>query len=301
MPYLITLCLGLIIYNGFLALTLFPISPPVPKTASLNLRSYLAQKEIPVQKPRIEFAELISPPQVLGAETENPEAALDSENEASPSGKSHYTVAVLGDSMVDTLGPDLPHMVKALKERFPLVTFTLLNYGAGATNIESGLSRLTNDYDYLGVHKPAVLSQNPDIIVIESFAYNHWEGTQSDLDRQWIAIAGVIETIKIRNPSTKIVLAATIAPFCATYTDGSANLPLERKFSECQTVMKYLQNLVNFATSQNYPLADAYHASLNGTEGNPKYINQSDHIHPSDSGKQLFAEKVSQAIDLMVN
>lgn len=203
--------------------------------------------------------------------------------------------------MVDTLGATLPHLMIALKERLPHKSFTLLNYGAGATNIESGLTRLTNDYDYLGEHKKALLSQNPNIVVVESFAYNHWEGTQSDLDRQWLTINKIIETIKTRNPSTKIVLAATIAPYCPTYTDGSANLPPERKYTECETVKKYLQNMVNFATSQKYPLADAYHASLSGSDGNPKYINQGDHIHPSDTGKALFSQKLAQAIDLVVN
>lgn len=217
----------------------------------------------------------------------------------SPS-SSHLTIAILGDSMVDTLGPDLPHLANLLKQQFPKITFTLLNYGAAATDIEYGLTRLTNDYSYLGRSVPALLTQNPDIVVIESFAYNHWENTQSDLDRQWLTLNKIIETIKSHPPAggsnTKIVLAATIAPYCPTYTDRSANLPPERKFKECETVKAYLQNLVNFATSQHYPLADAYHTSLRGNEGNPLYINSGDHLHPSNEGKQLFSNKVAETL-----
>lgn len=210
--------------------------------------------------------------------------------------KNTYTVAVLGDSMIDTLGPDLPDLKSELAGRFPGTTFKLLNYGAGATDMDRGVERLTNDYTYLGVAKKALLSTNPDIVVVESFAYNHWGNTQSDLDRQWLTITKIIDTVKRHNPQIQIVLASTLAPHCPTYTDGSANLPPERKYAQCATVKNYLQNVVNFATSQNYPLANVYHASLKGKDGDPKYINQGDHIHPSDEGKKLFAQKVAEAI-----
>lgn len=208
---------------------------------------------------------------------------------------STYTIAVLGDSMVDTLGPGVPHLANELRIRFPGVKFTVLNYGVGASNIEHGIERLTNSYTYLNEAKTSLLSQNPDIVVVESFAYNHWDNTQSDLNRHWLDISKIINIIKTNSTNAKIILAATIGPYCPTYTDGSANLPPERKYVECETVKAYLQNIVNYAGSQKFPLADAYHASLTGRDGNPKYINQGDHIHPSDSGKQLFANKVANA------
>jgi lysophospholipase L1-like esterase len=78
-------------------------------------------------------------------------------------------------------------------------------------------------------------------------------------------------------------------------------LPIDRKFTECQTVKVYLQNTINFATSQHFPIADAFHASLKGTDGDPLYINQGDHIHPSDAGKTLFADLVTEAIGEALN
>lgn len=211
------------------------------------------------------------------------------------------TVAVLGDSMVDTLGPDLPHLKMALKNYLPNVSIHLYNFGVGASDIDAGLTRLTNSYVYLGETKNSVIGVNPDILIVESFAYNHWENTKSDLDRHWLTLAKIVDTVKNDSPDTKIVLAAAIAPYCPTFTDGSANLPEPRKNRECAAVKAYLQNLVNFAKSQKLPLADAYHASLNGTEGNPKYINQGDHIHPSDAGKQLFSQKVAEQINRILN
>lgn len=275
-------------------------SPVASKSESRSLTTYFQQKTIPIKK-TVSFASLMSQPDVLGeTDTATPAANNTKKLETKAPTKSTYTIAFLGDSMFDTLGPGIPHVASKLKAQYPKTNFTLINHGVGASNIESGLNRLTNGYTYLGEKRKAVLEENADIIVVESFAYNHWDDTQSDLDRHWTTIAKLVETIRQKNPQTKIILAATIAPHCPTYTDGSANLPPERKQKQCETVKKYLQNMVNFATSQKYPLIDAYHPSLKGTDGNPTYINQGDHIHPSDAGKNLFAREFMQVVQTVL-
>lgn len=271
-------------------------TPEKPKQHTpISMQAYFNQRKNSAaaigQKSTSSFASIIVAPEVLGAATESAVKKL---------AKSEYTIAVLGDSMVDTLGPGVPHLRNELKKTFPTASFTILNYGVGASTIDYGITRLTEKYTYLGIEKVPLLSTRPDIVIVESFAYNHWENTKSDLDRHWLAIAKIVGIIKNQSPDTKIILSSTIAPHCATYTDGSANLPPERKFKQCETVKAYLQNMVNFATSQGYPLADTYHASLSGGDGQPKYINQGDHIHPSDAGKILFAQKVVEQIKIVL-
>ncbi len=211
--------------------------------------------------------------------------------------KTTYTVAVLGDSMVDTLGRELYHLKTLLAGVYPAYTFALLNYGQGATDLESGLYRLTNTTTYLGETFAPLLSFRPDILVVESFAYNHWSGQFYDLNRQWLTIAKIIDTVRENSPDTKIILAATIAPNSDIFGDGSLNWPENLKWESSQIIKAYLQNLVNFATSQNYPLADAYHPSL-GSDGKGirKYINGGDNLHPSGDGGWLFAQKIVEAI-----
>lgn len=211
--------------------------------------------------------------------------------------KSFYTIALLGDSMTDTLGHDLPHLKNLLQNEYPQVNFALLNYGFGATDMLSGLSRLTSSTTYLGVYYPPLLSYQPDVIVVESFAYNHWGGEKSDLDHQWITIAKIIDTIKEKSPDSKIILASSIAPDYKTFGDGALNWPENLKWDAALITKAYLQNMVNFGTSEKYPLADAYHPSLN-SEGNGQelYINQGDHLHPSDEGKILYSQKIVEAI-----
>ncbi|MCL4338295.1 SGNH/GDSL hydrolase family protein [Patescibacteria group bacterium] len=211
--------------------------------------------------------------------------------------KTNYTVALLGDSMTDTLGRNLPQLHNLLTATYPNYSFALLNYGQGSTDLESGLNRLTNYSTYLGTTYPPLLSFKPDILVIESFAYNHWSPTQSDLDRQWLGYAKIADTVRQNSPSTKIIFAASISPNIDTFGDGTLNWPKNLKWNAAMTIKAYLQNMINFATSQHYPLADAYHTSMD-TNGNGQevYINQGDHIHPSSDGGLLYSKKIVETI-----
>ncbi|MBI3384945.1 SGNH/GDSL hydrolase family protein [Candidatus Gottesmanbacteria bacterium] len=242
-------------------------------------------------------------PQVLGITTAlpTPEPISSSPSPVppispnSPTIKS-YTIAVLGDSMVETLGQEMWHLKTALHQYYPYAHFNLLNYGDPATDAEFGLHRLTNDFDQMGTRYPSLLSRRPDIVVVESFAYNPWGDGQNDIDRHWLTIAKMIDAIKTASPQTKIILAATIAPNANVFGDGVLNWDAAGKLTKTNTIKKYLQNIINFAGSEHYPLADSYHASL-GSDGNGllQYMS-GDHLHPSGPGGMLFSQKIADAI-----
>ncbi len=212
--------------------------------------------------------------------------------------KDAFTIAVIGDSMVDTLGPDIGGLPKKLQQTYPGVFFDVRNYGVGATNIDYGISRLTNDYEYLGVGKPSVVSQNPDIVVIESFGYNPYPFDEGALDKHWLALSQMVDIIKANLPEAKIVIAATIAPNWDVFGDGVLGWDSSGKRRKVEEIKRYIENTVGFAKSQNLPLADVYHPSLDDT-GNGKlaYINPGDHIHYSDAGRELFSKKVFEALE----
>lgn len=227
----------------------------------------------PAPQPDISFGQLLnySPPQVLGVTTEPTPTPLAHR-------KNSYTIAVLGDSMVDTLAPDLGHLKAALKERYPNVSFTLLNYGVGAENIEMGAKRLE-----------PILLKNPDIVVIESFAYNPFIEPEGELNRHWLALSTIVDTFK---HSSKIMIAATIAPNASIFGDGVLNWDQQLKSEKVARINALLESTVKFARSQNLPLADAFHPS----GGDTKYINPGDHIHYSDAGREFFSRIIAQAI-----
>lgn len=213
--------------------------------------------------------------------------------------KSHYTIALIGDSMIDTLGPTIPNLQTKLTALFPATTFTLLNYGVGGTNIDYGIERLINSYIYLGKTIPSLLSQKPDVVVVESFGYNPYSYDSGALEKHWLQLANMVDSLKKGIPSVKIIIAATIAPNSKVFGDGAPGLSFssQDKIERTTVIKQYLDSTVKFALSQQLPLADAYHATLDGKgDGKLVYINGGDHIHYSDAGRAFFTQKIADAI-----
>ena len=277
-------------------------------------------RSLPTQTPLVSFGQLKTP-EVAGVmtETSTPEqsnnTAIQQSNNStieqsitpSPTPKpkpvkrtknKEIKIAMLGDSMTDTLGPDLPHLKNILKKTYPNTSFTMKNYGVGGTNIEYGITRITNGYTYLGTAIPALTSERPDVIIVESFGYNPIPN-ESSVDRHWLAMAKVIDTIRSTLPQTKIVMAATIAPNRDRFGDGAAGLSFsaQDKLERTTVIKTYIESTIKFAASQKLPIADAYHPSLDGS-GNGKltYINGGDHIHYSDAGRALISQKIAQVL-----
>ena len=208
------------------------------------------------------------------------------------------TIAVLGDSMIDTLGPNIFALQKAISRYYPTKKFKVLNYGAAATTIEYGLTRLTNSYQYLGKTIPSLVSQSPDIVVIESFAYNNFGNTQDGFNKHANSISSIINTIHDQLPKAKVLLASTIAPNSLTFANGAPDVQFSalEKIEKATTIKTYLQNFLDYAKNHHIPFADAYHPSLIQNEGNRQFINSKDNIHPSAYGGQFFCDTVAKAL-----
>lgn len=227
--------------------------------------------------------------QVLGIVDNKTPAAIGGEGKI-------VSLALLGDSMIDTLNDSVCQA--SFQRYFPSIKFNYLKYGYGSTNIESAPKRLTENTTYLGQEKAPILSQSPDIIVIESFAYNNFGNSQSGIERQSQALKKMIDLIKEKSPNTKIILAATIAPNSITYGNGLKDYYFSslEKVERTSTIKLYLQNLISFAQKNSLPLADAFHPSLFGQNGLDDLISSTDHLHPSTLGTELFCDTVAKTI-----
>ncbi|MBI4067146.1 SGNH/GDSL hydrolase family protein [Candidatus Gottesmanbacteria bacterium] len=317
-PQLVGVLLFLVVAAIFITAQIIfsPQNPILPVPEILSIRSsppkkvtrfgeILAKQYSAAEKTKIENVALEDDSQVLGESdtipTDMPTPTINVEKldqtDIVSSSSGQKTIALIGDSMVDTLQHDLPQLKILLSLAYPNYEFKLYNFGVGASNIENGLQRLTQEYDYLGTHYPSVLSVSPDIIIIESFAYNPWSTAKNDLDRQWSTAAKMLDIIKNQSPQTKVILASTIAPNSKTFGDGVLNWNAQDKKNKATTIKAYLQNMLNFASSSHIPVANAYHPSQerNG-EGNPKFISTTDHIHPSSEGGYLFSQQILDAI-----
>ncbi len=247
----------------------------------------------------------ISPGQVLGTQSSplpspiNPATAGPTTKPQNIGGDGQIvTIAVLGDSMIDSLGSGIPDLEISLAQYFPQKKFNIINYGVGASDLEYALYRLKNNYRYLDTVHPSLLSLKPDIIVVESFAYNNFGNTQNGFDRQWLALGAITTEIKTNLPTTKIILASTIAPESSHFAVGSGTTyTAMEKIEKTKTIKLYQKNLLNFAASQKFPLADAFTPSLNSqNEGLSQLINDQDHLHPSALGSQFFCDTLAKTI-----
>lgn len=253
----------------------------------------------PPPKPAISFGEITAIP----TPTPTPEVHITPTAAPTPpppvTKKKSYTIAFLGDSMIDTMGPGLPAVQSKLSSMYGGTNFTLLNYGVGATNLDYGIERITNSYNYLGNQIPALASTRPDIVVLESFAYNLYPDADGGVTRHWVALSHAVDTLRQAIPGVKLVIAATIAPNSKVFGDGAAGVSIDPvgKVEHTKLVKQYLDSTVQFARGEHLPLADAYHASLDANgDGILTYINGGDHIHYSDAGRALLAQKVAGAI-----
>lgn len=205
------------------------------------------------------------------------------------------TIAIYGDSMVDTMGTALPYLETALEQYYPQVNFALLNYGIGAKSIEQGKEGFNQAYSYKDRNYPAPTSSGADIIIIESFAYNPMG--EDGLDKQWLALSQIVD--QARASGAKVMLLAIIAPTKSQFGQGPGGIdwPQDTAWQHAGLIGRYLENAVSLGGSLNLPVIDAYHASLlaNG-EGNLNYISSHDHIHPSVAGHQFVANLVVQKI-----
>lgn len=240
----------------------------------------------PVQQPDISFGQIVDVLGVTNVVTPAPSPAF-----APVTKKKSYTIAFLGDSMINTLGPELPSVGNKLSTLYPATRFTLLNYGVGATNIDDAIHRISS-----------FASARPDIVVLESCAYNPYPDG-GGIDRHRLALAEAVNTLRSSIPGVNIIIASTIAPNSRVFGDGAPGIAFspEDKINRTSLIKQYLDSTVKFAASLHLPLADAYHASLTSNgDGLLTYINSGDHIHYSPAGREFFAQTVVRALETVL-
>lgn len=211
----------------------------------------------------------------------------------------NISIAIFGDSMVDVMGTNLPYLREELQKFFPLAKYQLYNYGIGAQNIEQGKQRLEQAYHYKDRQYPSIMELNPDVIIIDSFAYNPFkEKTEDELYQHWANLASIIDLAN-NNTRSKIIILATIAPNKEKFGQGpqGLNWPPNTAWQQAVKINNYLLNTIKYAKANDLPLIDVYHQTLlsNG-EGNLNYINPNDHIHQNEAGNQLLAKNIAEAI-----
>lgn len=205
--------------------------------------------------------------------------------------KSSYSIAVIGDSMVDTMGEKMEYLQNSLKNRYPNTTFTLYNYGIGAQNIEQGLARFTSAFDYKTRHYPALSTLHPDIIIVASFAYNPF--SPPDSTKHAALLTQLVQEAKATG--SKVYVLAEIAPLKYDFAKGPRGMQDwtdDYRAQHAQEIIDQLHNALTVAKQQGVGLIDAFEKTeVSGEFGSTQYTNTDDGIHPSEYG-QLFTSNL---------
>lgn len=192
------------------------------------------------------------------------------------------TLVFIGDSMIDTIFSQNSIVDTNLKN---------FNYGFGSTTIDSAAKRLTNQTIYRDLVKPPITSLKPDIIVIESFAYNNYGNTENGLVKYQTELTALISKIKQLLPNSKIILASTITPNASVFATGQGFTPQEQ-LEKTETIKKYQSTFIQYATTNHYPLVDI----TTITKQKPTNFISSDGIHPNSTGAQTFFDTLTQVL-----
>lgn len=211
--------------------------------------------------------------------------------------KAYYSIAIFGDSMVDTMGENLEYLQETLANKYPGTKFNLYNYGIGGQNIEQGLARFESPFLNRERNFPALPTLNPDILILGSFAYNPF--STHDRNKHYDLLKDLVN--KSKTLSSKIYLLAEIAPLKIGFGKGNngVNMPENAAYEQSIHIIEQLDDVINLSTSENIPLINTYYISrIDGKFGDPYYVDPDDGVHPSVAGHSLIAETIVLKIKL---
>ena len=211
--------------------------------------------------------------------------------------KKSYSIVLIGDSMIDTMGENVDYLGKSLKEKYPTTKFTLYNYGIGGQNVQQGLDRFDSNFAYNTRNFPPIPQVHPDIIIIGSFAYNPF--APYDRDRHWITLKKLIN--KAKEVSSSVYILAEIAPLNENFGKGphGVNWPSEMTMTQAREITELLDNAVALGKEVGIPVINVYYSTRAfGNYGSGAYTNTDDGIHPSIAGHTFIADMIAKTFQL---
>jgi len=216
--------------------------------------------------------------------------------------KNTYIIFMIGDSMTLALGPHGGTFNQYINELYKKDGIGVLvdNYAKGSTNILSVNDELTQKTTYWDSTFAPLLSRDYDLILVESFGYNPLSqfGLENGIKRQNQALDELMKTLITTHPNSAIVFVATIAPNKENYAKKVIlHIPTEDRIKQAEERMAYIENHISYAKSHNIPLVNIYEKSLNAnSDGDLKYINPDDYIHPSFAGVDFIGHEIANFI-----
>ncbi len=199
-----------------------------------------------------------------------------------------YRMVIVGDSIVNSLGPNANDLREDLISYYPSNEFVTYNYGYPSTNVESLYERLKNE----------IVKLEFELIIIESFGYNplsHYPLSEG-LSKQREELERSVRLILSEKPSASLAFLTPIALDPINFGRGVIDLSPEQRKQWVEERVAYIDNHRKFAEEKGIPVIDVYKMSLkpNG-EVNRTFISD-DSIHPSKAGIDLISKSIADYI-----
>lgn len=260
-----------------------PLTPSHEIPAVLGVNDEITPTQTPIPPQSTQTEQIVITPTEAPSPTPRPSRSHR---------KNEYSIAIYGDSMVDTMGEKLEYLEHSMKKLYPDVNITFYNYGKGSENVEMGLSRWNNKLDYQDRHYPSISDLKPDIIIIGSFAYNPF--SPHIRDRHWVGLTKLVETAK--NITPNVYMLAEIAPLRKNFGKGpdGVNWDENTAYEHSGRIIEQLENTVSLSSNLHVGLIDVFHASI----GKIGLNNPGDGIHASVFGHEFTADKIAETISL---
>lgn len=215
-----------------------------------------------------------------------------------PLKKSEYSIAVYGDSMVDTMGEKLDYLQNSLKSKYPNTKFDLYNYGTGAQTVQQGLDGFYSSFDYKTRHYASIAMLKPDVIIIASFAYNPYYPL--DLMNYELNLSKLLEDAKKISANTYLLVE--IAPLSYDFGKGTGGVPGwsdQARFNHANDIVQQLKAAIEIGTTEGVTVINVFDKTrVNGDFGSYKYTENYSGIHPSVTGHTLTANTIINQIIL---
>ncbi len=238
---------------------------------------------------------IIPAPQVLSETTQK--APLPEEYILYPKKKS-YIIAVMGDSMVDTMGDSVDYLKSVLNNKYPGIEFKMHNYGIGAEKVTNAIERFNKPYSRGTRNYISIPDLKPDILIVGSYAYNPFD--VHDRNKHWLTLIELVE--KAKNVTPNVYILAEISPLEENFGTGPGGVNWPEELAKAHTVkiIEQMENAIGIAKELNIPLINVYDKTRkeNSKYGKEEYVSSHDNIHPSVLGQQVTAQVEASVIQL---
>lgn len=212
-------------------------------------------------------------------------------------------ISLIGDSMIEKWGPDCPQLVAELSRLFIRTPFEIENHGLSNTRAGHGLWRVSRDYkDGSGVYRSCLSFGNPDLVIVESFAYTNSNDDAEGLTEYRDVLRRLMEEVE-RTTAAKALFVVMPGPDRDRYLENLPNFYQTSKATRqrlADRVTLYLEEALRIAQDEEWPVADAYsevQKRVAAGDNIRRFINQSDNVHPSVYGYETISRVVVRAID----